>query len=139
MGGSGGGRGKFLEKVSENALFCAHLTDQTLREAEKFVETYLRKLPEGNVTGVIGGIRQMVTKGRLSKHRRAKVEQCLNYFAERCEYMKYDEYLAAGYPIGSGIYLNDDWNTFHADRIQAEQSTLYPHKECLPDLLDCAA
>ena len=37
------------------------------------------------------------------------------------------------------IYLNDDWNTFHTDRIQAEQSTLYPYKECLSDLLDCAA
>jgi hypothetical protein len=151
--------------------YCFHADGSP--EAEKFVETYLRKLLEGNVKRVIGGIRQMVTKGRLSKHRRAKAEQCLNYFAERCEYMKYDEYLAAGYPIGSGIvegacrhlvkdrmeqagmrwriagaqailslraiYLNDDWSTFHADRIQAEQSTLYPYKECLPDLLDSAA
>ena len=45
----------------------------------------------------------MVTKRGLSKHRREKAEQCLNYFAERCEHMKYDEYLAAGYPIGSGV------------------------------------
>ena len=142
-------------------------------EAEGFVETYLRKLLQGKVRRAIGGIRQMVTKGGLSKPKCEKAQQCLNYFAQRCEYMKYDEYLAAGYPIGSGvvegacrhlvkdrmeqtgmrwriagaqailslraIYLNDDWSTFHADRIQAEQSTLYPYKECLSDLLDCAA
>jgi len=87
--------------------------------------------------------------------------------------MKYDDYLAAGYPIGSGIvegacrhlvkdrmeqagmrwriagaqailslraiYLNDDWRTFHAHRIHAEQSTLYPYNESLPDLLNSLA
>ncbi len=72
-------------------------------EAEAFVETYLRGLLEGRVRRVIGGIRQMATKRRLPKRRREKVEQYLNYFAQRCEYMKYDEYLAAGYPIGSGV------------------------------------
>jgi hypothetical protein len=153
-------------------------------EAETFVETYLRKLLEGKVHRVIGGIRQMATKRRpskkrrlpkhrrLSKKRREKVEQYLNYFVERCEYMKYDEYLAAGYPIGSGvvegacrhlvkdrmeqtgmrwriegaqaildlraIYVNDDWASFHAARIQAEQHKLYPYKQRLPNLLTCA-
>ena len=113
---------------------------------------------------VIGGIRQMVTKGELSKHKCEKAEQCLNYFAERCEYMKYDEYLAAGYPIGSGvvegacrhlvkdrmeqtgmrwriagaqavlslraIYVNDDWDTFHADRIQLAHVQCYAGGFC---------
>ena len=45
----------------------------------------------------------MATKGKLSKRKREKVEQYLSYFAERREYMKYDEYLAAGSPIGSGV------------------------------------
>ena len=58
---------------------------------------------EGNVGRVIGGIRQMATKGELSKHKCEKLEQYLSYFADRREYMKYDEYLAAGYPIGSGV------------------------------------
>ena len=143
--------------------YCFHREGSD--EAEAFVETYLRKLLEGKVSRVIGGIRQMATKRELSKPKREKVEQCLNYFAERCEYMKYDEYLAAGYPIGSGvvegacrhlvkdrmeqtgmrwriagaqailslraIYVNDDWDTFHADRIQAEQRKLYPYKKTL--------
>ncbi len=72
-------------------------------EAEAFVETYLRKLLEGNVNRVIGGIRQMATKRNLSTPKWEKVEDCLTYFAVRSEYMKYDQYLAAGYPIGSGV------------------------------------
>jgi hypothetical protein len=141
-------------------------------EAEAFVETYLRKLLEGNVTRVIGGIRQMATKRKLLQPKWEKVENCLTYFAARCEYMKYDEYLAAGYPIGSGvvegacrhlvkdrmeqagmrwriagaqailslraIYLNDDWDVFHADRIQKEQRKLYPYKKRLGAILNCA-
>jgi len=150
--------------------YCFH--SEGSDEAEAFVETYLRKLLEGNVARVIGGIRQMVTKRELSKHKCEKAQQCLNYFVERCEYMKYDEYLAAGYPIGSGvvegacrhlvkdrmeqtgmrwrimgaqavlslraIYVNDDWDTFHADRIQAEQHKLYPYKRRLRAILSCA-
>ena len=81
--------------------YCFH--PEGSDEAESFVDTYLRKLLEGNVGRAIGGIRQMTTKRGLSKSKEAKVEQYLNYFADRCEYMKYDEYLAAGYPIGSGV------------------------------------
>jgi hypothetical protein len=150
--------------------YCFH--PEGSDQAEGFVETYLRKLLEGNVGRVIGGIRQMATKGELSNHKREKVEQYLSYFAERREYMKYDEYLAAGYPIGSGvvegacrhlvkdrmeqtgmrwriagaqavlslraIYVNDDWDAFHADRIQTEQRTLYPYKRHLCAILNCA-
>ncbi len=141
-------------------------------EAEAFVETYLRKLLEGNVNRVIGGIRQMATKRNLLTPKWEKVEDCLTYFAVRSEYMKYDQYLAAGYPIGSGVvegacrhlvkdrmeqagmrwriagaqailslralYVNDDWDAFHADRIQAEQRKLYPYKKRLHAILSCA-
>jgi hypothetical protein len=152
--------------------YCFHREGSD--EAEAFVETYLRKLLEGKVTRVIGGIRQMATKrGDLSKPKLEKLEQHLNYFAERRETMKYDEYLAAGYPIGSGvvegacrhlvkdrmeqsgmrwriagaqailtlraIYVNEDWQAFHADRIQTEQRKLYPYKNRLNAILNCAA
>jgi hypothetical protein len=45
--------------------YCFH--SEGSDEAEAFVETYLRKLLEGNVGRVIGGIRQMATKRGLSK------------------------------------------------------------------------
>jgi hypothetical protein len=151
--------------------YCFH--PEGSDEAEAFVESYLRKLLEGKVNRVIGGIRQMATKrGDLSKHKTEKLEQYLNYLAERREYMKYDEYLAAGYPIGSGvvegacrhlvkdrmeqtgmrwriagaqailslraIYVNDDWDAFHAHRIHTEQRKLYPYKKRLNVILNCA-
>jgi len=150
--------------------YCFHREGSD--EAKAFVETYLRKLLEGKVRGILGGIRQMATKRRLPKPKRAKVDRYLSYFAERCDYMKYDEYLAAGYPIGSGvvegacrhlvkdrmeqtgmrwriegaqailslraIYVNDEWDAFHALRIQAEQRKLYPYKRRLPAILNCA-
>jgi len=142
------------------------------KEAEAFVETYLRKLLEGKVNRVIGGIRQMATKRDLPSSKWNKVEDCLTYLAARSEYMKYDEYLAAGYPIGSGvvegacrhlvkdrmeqagmrwriagaqailslraIYVNNDWEAFHADRIQTEQRKLYPYKKRLCAIQICA-
>jgi hypothetical protein len=142
------------------------------KEAGAFVETYLRKLLEGKVNRVTGGIRQMATKRDLPPSKWNKVEDCLTYFAARSEYMKYDEYLAAGYPIGSGVvegacrhlvkdrmeqagmrwriagaqailslralYVNDDWETFHTDRIQTEQRKLYPYKKHLGAVLNCA-
>jgi hypothetical protein len=150
--------------------YCFHRDGSD--EAEAFVETYLRKLLEGNANRVIGGIRQMATKRKLPKPKWEKVEDCLTYFAARCEYMKYDEYLAAGYPIGSGvvegacrhlvkdrmeqagmrwriagaqailslraIYVNEDWDAFHAGRIQTEQRKLYPYKKRLCAILNCA-
>lgn len=150
--------------------YCFH--PEGSDEAEAFVETYLRKILEGKVGRAIGGIRQMATKRGLSKHKRKKVEQCLNYFDARRETMKYDEYLRAGYPIGSGvvegacrhlvkdrmeltgmrwcvegaqailslraIYLNDDWNAFHADRIATEQHRLYPYRDRIANILSCA-
>ena len=149
--------------------YCFHAEGSDAAEA--FVETYLRKLLEGKVARVIGGIRQMMTKRGLSKPKCEKAQQCLNYFAQRCDTMKYDEYLAAGYPIGSGvvegacrhlvkdrmeqtgmrwriagaqavlslraIYVNNDWDMFHADRIQAEQRRLYPYKKRLHAILNC--
>lgn len=81
--------------------YCFHAEGS--KAAQAFVATYLRKLLEGKVTRVIGGIRQMATKGGLSKAKVKKVEGYLAYFAARVECMKYDEYLAAGYPIGSGV------------------------------------
>jgi len=88
---------KYLWKLAA----CFH--PEGSNEAEAAIETYLRRLLEGKVRRVIGGIRQMATKVGLSKPKTEKAQQYLEYFAARCDYMKYDEYLAAGYPIGSGV------------------------------------
>jgi hypothetical protein len=142
-------------------------------EAEGFVGVYLRKILEGKVALVIRGLRQKATKQGLSKRKRHEMEKHLEYFDAKRPYMKYDEYLARGYPIGSGvvegacrhlvkdrmeqtgmrwhvegaqavlslraIYVNEDWDTFHAARIEKEQQILYPYRDHLPAFLTHAA
>jgi hypothetical protein len=72
-------------------------------EAEQWVEDRLRMLLDGKVGYVIGGLRQTLTKRKLRGSRRKTVREVINYFdRNRCR-MRYDEYLAAGYPIGSGV------------------------------------
>ena len=81
--------------------YCFH--KEKSDEAQVFVDRSLRGILEGRTSRVLGGIRQKMTKGKLSKKCRENVEKYLNYLAARKVYMKYDEYLAAGYPIGSGV------------------------------------
>lgn len=71
--------------------------------AENFVTDRLRMLLEGRVGGVIGGLRQMLCKHALSGSKRKALEAVITYFENNRQHMHYDEYLAAGYPIGSGV------------------------------------
>ena len=58
---------------------------------------------EGDVGRVTGGLRQMMTKHGLRGSRRERLQTVITYFENNRQYMKYDEYLKAGYPIGSGV------------------------------------
>jgi hypothetical protein len=73
-------------------------------EAEAFVRHRLRMLCEGKVGYVIGGLRQMLTKhgGSLRKAQRETLGKVIHYYETNKEWMAYDQYIAAGYPIGSG-------------------------------------
>jgi len=71
--------------------------------AEKFVTDRLRLLLQGSVGRVIGGLRQMRTKQALTGSKRKTLESVIGYFENNREHMHYDEYLAEGYPIGSGV------------------------------------
>ena len=73
-------------------------------QAEAFVARYLRMLLEGKVGYVIGAFRQMLTKHAksLNASQRKTLQTTINYYDHNRRWMRYDEYLAAGYPIGSG-------------------------------------
>ena len=72
-------------------------------EAEDFVRQRLLMLLEGKVGYVIGGLRQMLTKHRkLHKAQRDIILKTIAYYESNRKAMRYDEYIAAGYPIGSG-------------------------------------
>jgi hypothetical protein len=80
---------------------CFH--PEKSKASAEFVEQRLQQLLEGKVGYVIGGLRQMVTKHELKGAKRKLVLEAAQYYENNREHMKYDEYLAAGYPIGSGV------------------------------------
>ena len=84
-----------------NAAHVFHAEGST--SAEEFVNARLRMLLEGKVGGVIGGLRQMLKKHNLSGSKHRALNTVIGYFENNRENMQYDNYLAAGYPIGSGV------------------------------------
>ena len=73
------------------------------REAHQWVEERLKRLLEGKVDAVIRGMRYQATQRGLKGQERKTVRGAAEYFERNRDRMKYDEYLAAGYPIGSGV------------------------------------
>jgi hypothetical protein len=73
------------------------------REAHQWVEERLKRLLEGKVDAVIRGMRYQATQRGLKGPKRKTVAAASEYFAGNRDRMKYDAYLAAGYPIGSGV------------------------------------
>jgi hypothetical protein len=81
--------------------YCFH--PEQSPAAERFVEDRLRALLEGKVGYVIGHFRRLLQHPKLSAEKRRTIRSAITYFDNNRSYMKYDEYLAAGYPIGSGM------------------------------------
>ena len=72
-------------------------------EAKEFVEQRLRDLLQGRVGYVISGLRKRLKGEKLSSQRCKVVRSAVEYLENNKAHMRYDEYLAAGYPIGSGV------------------------------------
>jgi hypothetical protein len=93
-----------LYHVLERLWAVAHcFYPESSKEAQAFVTTRLERLLEGKVGYVIGGIKQMGIKNKLSKKKREKLDAAITYLENNRRFMRYDEYLLAGYPIGSGV------------------------------------
>lgn len=83
------------------AAYCFHPERSTA--AAEFVAHFLRMLLQGKVGYVIGGLRRLRNQKGLAGAKRATLQAVITYYVNNREHMKYDEYLAAGYPIGSGV------------------------------------
>jgi hypothetical protein len=83
------------------AAHCFH--SEGSDEAEEFVADRLRGLLEGRVGHVIGGLRQRLTKHQLTGACAKTLNSVITYLENNREQMRYDVYLKAGYPIGSGV------------------------------------
>jgi hypothetical protein len=81
--------------------YCFHAEQS--HGAAQFVEHRLRALLDGKVGYVIGYFRRMLDQKKLTAAQRRTIYSTITYFDNNRAYMKYDEYLHAGYPIGSGV------------------------------------
>jgi len=70
---------------------------------ESFVRDRLLRILQGEAARVIRGIRRMATDRGLCGQKLKDVKIACNYLENNLERMRYDEYLAAGYPIASGV------------------------------------
>lgn len=71
--------------------------------AEAFVRERVLKVLEGKGELVIRGLRQMGTKQHVTGAKKATLAKVCAYLENNLERMRYDEYLAKGYPIASGV------------------------------------
>jgi hypothetical protein len=107
-------RQRHLPSVGVDILDLLHVTPRLWKaahvfaregsvQAQAFVRERCLRILQGKVDGVIRGLREMATKHGLSGSKKKTISQVCGYFEKNRERMRYDEYLAAGYPIASGV------------------------------------
>lgn len=70
---------------------------------EEWVNERFLSILEGKSSTVAAGIRRSATNRKLSKENRKAIDTCATYLLNKTPYLKYNEYLAKGYPIATGI------------------------------------
>lgn len=93
-----------LLHVTPRLWLAAHLFHcEKSQEAEQFVRERVHKVLEGKIKLVVRGLREMGTKRGLTGSKKTSLESVCTFFENNYERMRYDEYLAKGYPIASGV------------------------------------
>jgi hypothetical protein len=67
------------------------------------LSAYLDWLLKGKVDSVIKSLRIRLAKNRWRGKRRKDVQAAITYFHNHRAYMRYDQYLTAGYPVATGV------------------------------------
>ena len=71
--------------------------------AKQFVRDRVLRILRGEVSAVIRGLRRMVTTHKLRGKSRSDLKKICRYFENHRHRMRYNEYLARGFPIASGV------------------------------------
>jgi hypothetical protein len=71
--------------------------------AEAWVKPRLAQILRGKSSLVAAGIRRSATLRELDSKKRVPVDKCANYLLKYTPYLRYDQYLAKGYPIATGV------------------------------------
>lgn len=72
-------------------------------ELEQWVLERLELLLQGKASDVAAGMRRSATLRELSDKQRKPIDTAADYFLKRKDMMRYDEFLAVGAPIASGV------------------------------------
>lgn len=90
--------------VTEKLWAVAHCLERDgSKAAENRVTHYLRMLLDGKVDSVRGLFQRMLNQQEWTRVAREKIQHAIDYFRNNRDAMQYHEYLAKGYPIGSGV------------------------------------
>lgn len=71
--------------------------------AEQFVRDRLLRVLQGQAAGVIRGLRTRATQHGLTGAKKKTLRELCGYLAKNLHRLRYDVYLAQGYPIASGV------------------------------------
>jgi len=107
-------RQRYLPRAGVGILDFLHVTPRLWQAAHlfhpegsaaaaAFVRQRCLRVLRGEVAGVVQGLRKMGTERGLTGSRKRALAQLCAYLEKNRERMRYDAYLAAGYPIASGV------------------------------------
>jgi hypothetical protein len=71
--------------------------------AETWVMERALRILQGKASDVAAGIRRSATLQTLSAKERENADKCADYLLKYRPYLQYDQYLARGYPIATGV------------------------------------
>jgi hypothetical protein len=71
--------------------------------SQDWVSERLLEILHGNASNVAAGIRRSATLRQLDEKARSAADACADYLLKYAPYLRYDEYLAKGLPIASGV------------------------------------
>jgi len=83
------------------AAYC--FFDEGSQQAEEWVKERALKILDGQASQVAAGIRRRCTKRNLNSKERQNADKCSDYLLKYKSYLRYDEFLSAGYPIATGV------------------------------------
>lgn len=83
------------------AAWC--LFDPGDTKAEKWVSERLLRLLRGQASQLAAALRRSATMRKLSPSKRAGIDKCADYLLKYRNYLRYDQALARGIPIATGV------------------------------------
>lgn len=77
--------------------------EESSPEAEEWVTERVLRVLRGKARDVAAGVRRSATLRGLSTKKRKAADKCADYLLKYADYLHYDEYLAKGLPIATGV------------------------------------